>query len=730
MPTRAGAYVGGVLGAGFLLSVLALLRFAPTPAIWAPFATLTILATLAQLYKAEAPNHVLFHPGKVFFFAGVLLLPPFLLLLLPAIPHVIEWGKERWRRSPRLRTWYVQPFNIAMNGFIGLAIYWLYGALTVERVGGATAAPAIAGLAAALSYVCLSHLLLGLFLILTRGVSWRDSGMLELSALLTGLALACVGLVVATLWQIHPLFIVPALAPLVLMYQVLMIPHRERKAEIESVATQLPASSDLPSEGGAWAVAAIGPAPTQTKEGRPDGGADGTDHEQPASSKRVVGIGPRAMRLFPQPGVAVAIVLLAVVSLIAALRSSGLSLGSEPLGMTLEAMILAGTIVMAYQYPIHIRLHLKVQVSTMIYYLIAAVLPLPLAVGAAGIGTLLGEVSVRQQRKLYPSDIATAVGRWMLLVLLGNLVSHVSASTDAALGLLVACALVLGLGDLVTLPLILASMTRERPLHMLRALAIETGPSDGVQYLIGFLGVLVSQRAGWALALLVVPAALIYQSAKHLHEVRDSTHMLLESMADTVDLRDSYTGGHSRRVTEYCGQILRELKLSGPDRELILSAARVHDIGKIALPDAILNKPGPLTAEERTLMQTHPARGAEVLARHKDFIRGVAIVLHHHEAWDGSGYPHGLKGVEIPFGARVMAIADSFDAMTSDRPYRRGFSVAKAAGILREGRGQQWDPQVIDAFLRSIAVQLESQQRPLLQVVPSTPEPSTPALGA
>jgi diguanylate cyclase (GGDEF)-like protein len=457
--------------------------------------------------------------------------------------------------------------------------------------------------------------------------------------------------------------------------------------------------------------------------------ADAAQDPESMTSRERIAPPVRPARLFPQPGVAMITISLAMLAMIAGLMVRGVTLGSEPLGLVFGALALVGAIVLAYQYPIHIRLHLKVQGSTIVYYLIAVLLPLPLAVAAAGLGTLVGELSVRRQRKLQASDIVTAVGRWMLLVLLGTLVANIPVSEDFALAMPIACALVLAAGDLVTLPLILAPMTGERPLRMLRPLAAETVLPEGVQYLLGFLGVLVAQRAGLALALFVVPAALVYQAAKHLNEVQGSTHQLLESMADTVDLRDPYTGGHSRRVTESCGRILREMKLSGPDRDLILSAARVHDIGKIALPDSILNKPGPLTDEERAFMQTHPERGAEVLARHKDFTRGMAIVLHHHEAWDGSGYPHGLKGLEIPFGARVIAVADSFDAMTSDRPYRRGMPSAQAAAILRRGRAQQWDARVVDAFLAGIDNQQEDPQFTLLPATPGVAEPIPTAVG-
>jgi putative nucleotidyltransferase with HDIG domain len=194
----------------------------------------------------------------------------------------------------------------------------------------------------------------------------------------------------------------------------------------------------------------------------------------------------------------------------------------------------------------------------------------------------------------------------------------------------------------------------------------------------------------------------VYFALRQAKEMHDGTSQLLESLADTVDLRDPYTGGHSRRVTEYSMQILRELGMIGPEVELIRTAARVHDIGKIGIPDQILNKPGRLTPEEKSIMDSHPDRGADLLIRYQDFARGCGIVRHHHERWDGTGYPAGLQALDIPFGARVIAVADSFDAMTSDRPYRAGMPVEQAARILHEGRGQQWDPAIVDAFLRAI----------------------------
>jgi len=422
-----------------------------------------------------------------------------------------------------------------------------------------------------------------------------------------------------------------------------------------------------------------------------------------------------ARRLLPQPGVGAVTAALAVLALLAAWLRAGIPPFSALLPAYGLALGLVGAVVVTYQYPIHIRHQTKVYLFTIVYYLLAVLTPPPLAALAAGLGALAGEVSRQAISGSYLSDIATESGRRVLLVLAAALVAHMGSDALPPPIALIGAALVLALLDAVSLPLVVAPMCGERPLRVLVDSARAVYQAEGVQYAVGLLGALAALHYLWAVLLLVVPGALVYMAFKVMKEMHEGTRQLLENMADAVDLRDPYTGGHSRRVTEYSMVILKELGVNGPEVDLIRVAARVHDIGKIGIPDVILHKPGPLTDDERAVMEQHPVHGEALLKRYADFTRGVEIVRHHHESWDGMGYPDRLKGADIPFGARVVAVADSFDAMTSDRPYRRGMPMRKATSILREGRGQQWDAAIVDAFLRGVAAQLEQfeQSTPL-----------------
>ena len=410
-----------------------------------------------------------------------------------------------------------------------------------------------------------------------------------------------------------------------------------------------------------------------------------------------------AARLFPQPFVAAVTGALALLALTTAWAATGLNAQHHPLSAEhlLLALLLAAGVAACYRYPIHIGHSHKVEMTSVPLYLMAVLLPsVPLAATAAGLGILSGEMLVRARRGNLYSDVTTATARWTIVVMAGAL-CHQMLADQQALAMLVA-ALVLWVGDTLTCPLVIAPMTGSRPFSVIVSGVKESVQVEGVQYLLGLLGALAAYQQIWALLLLALPSVLVYMAFKSVNELHSSTLVMLESMADTVDLRDPYTGGHSRRVAALTKSILRELGLTGPEADLIVTAARVHDIGKIGIPDAVLNKAGKFTPEEEAIMQTHPDRGADLLTRYRDFARGVDIVRHHHESWDGTGYPHRLKETAIPFGARVIAVADSFDAMTSDRPYRKAMPVEKAAAILRAGQGQQWDPQIVDAFLRAI----------------------------
>ena len=171
------------------------------------------------------------------------------------------------------------------------------------------------------------------------------------------------------------------------------------------------------------------------------------------------------------------------------------------------------------------------------------------------------------------------------------------------------------------------------------------------------------------------------------------------SLASALDARDSYTAGHSHRVSEYSCAIAEGLGLSSPEVGDIRIAALLHDIGKIGVSDSVLQKPGRLTSEEFALIQMHPTIGRHILEGVNGFQPYLAVVELHHENWDGTGYPRGMSGEEVPLAARIVHVADAFDAMTSDRPYRRGMSVSEAFGILNRFAGTQFDPAIVGAFL-------------------------------
>jgi HD-GYP domain-containing protein (c-di-GMP phosphodiesterase class II) len=233
---------------------------------------------------------------------------------------------------------------------------------------------------------------------------------------------------------------------------------------------------------------------------------------------------------------------------------------------------------------------------------------------------------------------------------------------------------------------------------------------------LGSLIPVVARENPFALVILFVPLLGSHLAQRALRKVQLETQATIESLVDALEIRDEYTHNHSVRVTEYTQRILDQMPtLPQGTKKMVHDAARIHDIGKMGVRDGALLKPGKLTDEEYDEIKRHPAIGADLIGNLEMYRRSVPIVRHHHERWDGRGYPDGVAGEEIPLGARIIAVADSFDAMTSDRPYRRAMSFGVALAEIRRNSGIQFDPQIVEAFeqaMREPIAARESQPAP------------------
>jgi diguanylate cyclase (GGDEF)-like protein/putative nucleotidyltransferase with HDIG domain len=190
----------------------------------------------------------------------------------------------------------------------------------------------------------------------------------------------------------------------------------------------------------------------------------------------------------------------------------------------------------------------------------------------------------------------------------------------------------------------------------------------------------------------------VEQDMTHIQELNKLNQAIIASLATAIDAKDRYTCSHINRVQHYAGALAHAAGVKGPELEAVITGALVHDIGKLGIPDHILGKPGKLAPEEFQRIQSHVTIGTEILSPIPFPFPVVEVVRTHHERWDGLGYPRGLRGEEIPLGGRIIAIVDVFDALTSNRPYRRALSHEEALQILREEAGRQFDPDLVAVF--------------------------------
>jgi putative nucleotidyltransferase with HDIG domain len=194
-------------------------------------------------------------------------------------------------------------------------------------------------------------------------------------------------------------------------------------------------------------------------------------------------------------------------------------------------------------------------------------------------------------------------------------------------------------------------------------------------------------------------AAVALENARLHREIRKAVMGTVGVLINMIEVKDPSTRGHSERVTQYATTFAERYCLSDSEIESLRLAALLHDIGKVSVPSRILTKPGPLTDEEWKVIRSHPERGLEILRPVESLESVVPIIYHHHERFDGTGYPDGLKGEKIPLCARILSVADAIEAMRSDRPYRRALDLPQVVHELRSGESRQFDPDIAELFL-------------------------------
>lgn len=403
--------------------------------------------------------------------------------------------------------------------------------------------------------------------------------------------------------------------------------------------------------------------------------------------------------------------------------STASTMGANGVDWWLIASLSAAGI-LALEFPVHLSLNFKVSVAAAVFF--AAVLLLPALQAAALVGVLQAlDIVVAAVRRVRATREEPPVRTIAINVLFNGAQAYLAAlaggSLLAAAGVsawtglagpaealwLIVAAAVMYVTNFFLVALAVAIATSRNPfplfLHTQRVAYVQFASL----YLVGAAAAFASVRFAWLPLLAIVPAALLYQSLRQRIAMRREAMRAMERMADEVDRRDPYTFNHSQRVAIYTHAIARRLRLSSSDVELLELAAKVHDIGKIRIPDSILLKPSGLTIEERRVMETHPRLGYDILRPLSEYTKVLELVLAHHERYDGRGYPNGMVGKHLRLIEQVIPVADSLDAMTTARAYREALSWSSALDELRKGAGTQWNPQVVEA---AVAVLSQHEQ--------------------
>jgi diguanylate cyclase (GGDEF)-like protein/putative nucleotidyltransferase with HDIG domain len=641
---------------GALAAALPFFGRLPDTRDWEIFGVLVSAASLAQLFPARTPRDQTYATGVIFLAAGALLLPLELIPLMAAIPHVPEWLRIRYR-------WYLQTFNICNWTLALLAGYGVARAVIgASPFSAAEPTAALAGLAAITVIVAVNHTLLAVMLRLGRGHSLRQSGLFSLDNLSTELGLAALGVAVATLWVANPWLIPFALAPLVLVHRSLRVPLLQEAARID-----------------------------------PKTGLFNARHFSTLLRAELA----HAER-FDRP----ASVIMADLDLLRDINNSYGHLAGDT--------VLAGiakvfqTELREYDVPARFGGEefaiLLPETSRKDAFLVAERIRATVAAQVFEVHTS-GEpigATISMGVATFPDDGTDPnelVHRADLAVYQAKLQGRncVSAAVDEPvpisarsphLGLLPA-------EDVEQVRQIERRRRRMPVAHDRRKTARRRGELS-VSRVVSLLPRPRREQAN------VLPART--SPVDRLPPERSLA--AVEGLLLAIDVHDSSTADHSRRAQRLALAIGRKLGLTQRDLDLLGHAALLHDVGKLAIPDAVLRKAGDLSAGEWDLIRGHPDEGARIIERLGFPSDAVAAIRHHHERFDGTGYPTGLAGEEIPLGARIIHVADAWDSMLTVRTYRPALDEREALRELKRGIGTQFCPrcvQAIEAVLPALA---------------------------
>jgi len=377
--------------------------------------------------------------------------------------------------------------------------------------------------------------------------------------------------------------------------------------------------------------------------------------------------------------------------------------GVRPIASDVPTAIVLLVLATAAQLrPVHLTQKTKITVEDAATFAAALLLVPGLAMLVAGASTALSGLRARTSwynRAFNAAAVVIDTGAAAFAFTVLSDGAHPSVATVPAIA--AAAVMKFGIGSTVV-DTAVALQLRRRPLAKWWARRRRDAAQLVSLYVIGAIGAIAASDSPLTLALFVAPSALVLLGLRNTARLQAHTKQAARALARLIEQRDRYTYGHSERVADYAERLARAMRMEQVQIDLIREAAFLHDIGKIATPDQVLLKPGALDACETDVMHDHAEHGYALLEKLPAFWEGAEFVRSHHERVDGGGYPRGLRGWELPLEVSIIAVADSYDAMTTDRVYRKALPwPAVRAELLRE-RGRQWHESVVDAFLAMI----------------------------